>query len=678
MVVEYKRFLITAALPYANGELHLGHIMSTYLPADIITRFLRLNKKDAIYICATDEHGTPILIKAEEEKKTPEEFVKYWHKRDKEEFEKLGIKFDIFYRTHSKENETTAQEFFLKLYNKKYIFKKEVEQFYCESCKKFLPDRYVKGTCPYCKSQEQYSDYCEKCGKAIGIGEIEDPHCAVCKSKPIKKKSIHYFFKLSSFSKKLRKYLLKNKNLQAEIRNYVINWIDSGLQDWDITRDISWGIKIPLKEAGDKTLYVWFEAPICYISSTKKWSQLNKKDWKKFWKSKDCCIMHFIGKDIVYHHYLFWPAILMGVNNGFLLPSFIPVRGHLTLEGEKFSKSRGLYVSLKDYLEKYDPDYLRFYMSLITTYSASDVNFSWKEYQQRINTELVNIIGNFIYRTTFFIYKFFNSRVPKLYQLDEKDKEILNELKIEHKKITENLNKIEIQRALQEIIFLAGRANKYFQEKEPWRDLEKRKKEISNCLNISMNLCRALSIYLYPFIPFSIEKLWKQINIKESEQDWKSAYKLKIKANHHINEPFILFKKIEDDVIEKEIAKLGIKQENRQEVKKEVISFEEFKKMDLRVGRVMDAEKVAGTDKLIKMTVDFGELGKRTVVAGIAKFYEPEDLVNKQFVFVTNLEPKKMRGILSEAMILAAVEGDEEKIALVGIEKEVKEGTPVQ
>jgi methionyl-tRNA synthetase len=675
MVIKYKRFLITAALPYANGELHLGHIMSTYLPADILKKFLKLNGKEVIYVCATDEHGTPILIKAEQENKKPEEFVRYWHERDEEEFKRLGIEFDIFYKTHSNENKETAQEFFLKLYKKNYIIEKEVEQFYCENCKKFLPDRYVKGICPYCNSEEQYSDYCEKCGRAIPTGEIKNPHCSVCGSKPINKKSKHYFFRLSLFSKKLEDYLLKNKNLQKEVKNYVLNWIRSGLQDWDITRDITWGIEIPLKEARGKTLYVWFDAPIGYVSSTKKWAKLNKEDWEKFWKSKDCCIIHFIGKDIVYHHYLFWPAILIGVNNGFSLPNFIPVRGHLTLEGEKFSKSRGVYVSLKDYLEKHNPDYLRFYMSLITTYTLSDVNFSWKEYQQHINTELVNIIGNFIYRCMFFTYKFFNCIVPNLYELDKKDKEILNDLKRSHKKITENLEKIEIQKALQEIIVLAGKANKYFQEKEPWKEFKKRKKEISNCLNISINLCRSLSIYLFPFIPFSMQELWKQLNIKKV--DWQSANELRIKSGHKINEPKILFKKIEDDVIENEIKKIG-KGEIKMEVNTKLISFEEFKKMDLRIGRVIDASRIEGTEKLIKMSVDFGTLGKRNVVAGIAKFYQPSDLIGKEFVFITNLEPKKMRGILSEAMIFAAVEGEEENIVLISPEKEVKEGTVVQ
>jgi methionyl-tRNA synthetase len=387
--------VVTTALPYANGEIHLGHISSTYLPADIFTRFLRISKKKVFHVCASDDFGTPILIKAEHEKKTPKEFVEYWNKRDLEDFNAIGISFDKFYKTSSHENQEFVQNVFNKLRNNGHIYEKEVIQFYCDFDNKFLPDRYVIGTCPYCKSNDQYSDLCEKCGRVPE--EILDPKCGICGKSPIKKSSNHYFFKLSYFSDDLKEWLTTNNNLQVDIKNYVLHWIEEGLQDWDITRDLDWGINIPLNDAKGKVFYGWFDNHLCYIST---FNTLIKeqfgKDGKDVWNTST--IYHFIGKDIIYHHFLFLPAIRMGINMEYKLPDFIPVRGHLMLHNRKISKSRNWYISLREFISSFNPDYLRFYIASISPSNQDDINFDWDVFSSKINNELIDNIGNFINR----------------------------------------------------------------------------------------------------------------------------------------------------------------------------------------------------------------------------------------------------------------------------------------
>ena len=553
MVIKFKeKIVITSALPYANGEIHLGHITSTYLPADIFTRFQRLKGNDVIHVCATDDFGTPILIKAEQESKTPIDFVKYWHDIDKKDFTDLGISFDIFDQTSSNENIQMTQYFFTKLNEKGFIFKKTVEQLFCVKCNKFLPDRYVIGTCPFCQAENQYSDGCEKCGKTFQPGEILNPRCAICGSKPITKESEHYFFRLSEFSDELKNWLTVNKNLQPEVKNYILNWIKEGLKDWDITRDISWGVPIPLEEAKGKVLYGWFDNHLCYIAAALKYLVKQKKDGKAFWNSSK--IYHFIGKDIVYHHYLFLPAMRMGVGE-FKVPDFIPTRGHLLLEGQKFSKSRGWYVSLRDFLKEFNPDYLRYYISIITPYQQSDVNFDWSDFQSRINNELVANIGNFIHRTLSFIHSKFKGKVPKPSE-DYNDEDAAFQEKIW--KLEEEVGKLmedlHFDRALKRILEFSIHCNQYFQKNEPWFD----EKRATNCLYLCVNAVRSLAILLEPFLPFSTEELWKLLNYSDSvhEQQWDSISKILIKPGHNINKPKILFKKIEDKEIKIQKSKL--------------------------------------------------------------------------------------------------------------------------
>jgi methionyl-tRNA synthetase len=549
--LTHGRLVVTCALPYANGEIHLGHLVSTYLPADIFVRFSRLSGAEVVFICATDDFGTPILIAAEQENKSPREFVAFWNQRDLMDFKDLAINFDIFDRTSSLENIQLAQHFFSQLYAKGHIYEREVSQSYCSHCRQFLPDRYVRGTCPYCGAADQYSDSCEKCGKVFQPGEVRDPVCAICGSKPETKSSQHFFFRLSAFTEPVRNWLQENSNLQPEVRNYVLNWIKEGLQDWDITRDIAWGVPIPRDDAKGKVLYLWFDNHLCYISSTLKLLKKKGIDGRAFWN--DSTIFHFIGKDIVYHHYLFLPAMRIGVGE-YKLPEFIPTRGHLLLQGEKFSKSRGWYVGLREFLNAFPPDYLRYYLAAITPYSQSDVNFGWKEFQGRINNELVANIGNFVHRTLTFLWSRFGGKVPKPNEFSEIDQEFENRIKGLAEQVGKMLSLTESDKALKRILEFSDYCNQYFQKKQPWVD----GKNAVNCLYLGVNAVRSLAILLEPFLPDSAETLWQMLGLEGSVhvQDWQSISVLQVVPNHEIKKPQILFKKIEDSEIEKQLVKL--------------------------------------------------------------------------------------------------------------------------
>ncbi|MBI4177620.1 MAG: methionine--tRNA ligase [Candidatus Aenigmarchaeota archaeon] len=629
--------VITSALPYANGEIHLGHITSTYLPADILARYLRSTGHRVLFLCGSDDYGTPILIKAEQENKKPEDYVKFWNERDQKDFKKLGISFDIFHKTSSEENIKLAQHFFDVLGRKGFIFKKTVSQPYCEYDKKFLPDRYVKGTCPYCNAEEQYSDGCEKCGRVFEPGEIKNEHCALCKRTPVRKKSEHCFLRLSAFSDELRDWLLTNNNLQADVKNYVLKWIDEGLKEWDITRDIPWGVPVP--NENNKVFYGWFDNAIGYASTAIKYFGGAEKA-KQFWNSSK--IYHYIGKDIVYHHYLFMTAIRL-ITNEFKAPDYIPTRGYLLLQGKKFSKSRGWYISLEDFLNEFPPDYLRFYLSSITTYSQHDVNFDWLEFQAKINNELVANIGNFVNRTLTFINTKFGGVVPDPEDtLETRSAELENELVDKIKCIAVSVGKdIESNshdRALKKILEFSSACNYYLQLEEPWKN-----KNNKTCLYVCANACRTLSILLAPFLPFASEKINNMLNVKTA--DWLSASELKIKPGHKINAAEILFNKVEDGSIRKRLEKLG--------GAKELLNIEDFQKLDIRIGKVTSAENVPKSEKLLKLMVDIGN-ETRQCIAGMAKFYKAQDLIGKNVVVVVNLKPVKFMGLESQCMMLAA------------------------
>lgn len=542
--------VITSALPYANGEIHLGHIASTYLPADIFTRFLRLNKLKAYHICATDDFGTPILIRAEKEKKSPKDYVEYWNRQDKEDFESLGISFDFFYKTSSKENAEFVQYVFKQLRENGHIYDQNVIQFYCTYDNKFLPDRYVIGRCPYCNAENQYSDLCEKCGRVPD--QILEPKCAICGRPPVKRESKHYFFRLSSFKEKLKKWLLSNTHLQPDVKNYVINWINEGLQDWDITRDLSWGVPIPLPEAKSKVFYGWFDNHLCYISSLVKFVKDRGGDGKKFWNESE--IYHFIGKDIIYHHYLFLPAIRLGINSEYKLPEYIPTRGHLMLQNQKISKSRKWYIGLKDFTSAFNPDYLRFYIASVVTYSQDDLNFDFDAFYERINNELIANIGNFINRALSFTQKSFQGIVPKPSSIEDTvEKELAATVAETGRLLSSN----EIDKSLKRILKYSNYMNHYFQTNSPWAN-----KDTSNTtVYVSVNAVRSLAVLLEPFIPFSCEKIWSQLKLGSGsvhQQVWESAKDIRaIPAGHELGKVEPIFRKVEAKEIEQWKNKLG-------------------------------------------------------------------------------------------------------------------------
>lgn len=546
-----KNIIITSALPYANGDIHLGHIASTYLPADIFTKFVKFTGNKAYHICATDDFGTPILIKSEKEGITPTEYVKSWNIKDKKDFASVGISFDFFYKTSSKENIDFVQQVFIKLNQNKHIFEKVVIQFYCPFDNKYLPDRYVVGICPFCKTDNQYSDLCESCGRVPE--EILEPKCVLCGNTPIKKESTHYFFKLSDFSLKLKKWLKGNKDLQQDIVKYVLNWIDSGLQDWDITRDLSWGVPIPhitsTDSIGDKVFYGWFDNHLCYISSFETFARdYLKEDGKKLWNSYE--IYHFIGKDIVYHHYLFLPAIRIGINYEYKLPDRIITRGHLLFRNKKLSKSKNWYISLNDFVNHFNPDYLRFYFASIVPFSQSDINFDLDNFYEKINNELISNIGNLVNRTLVFTKKQFGGSAPRCITYDDYDKTAITEIEKIAYIVADLLFKNDIDKALKRILQFSSFFNQYFQNKQPWKDTS----HSSTTILISLNATRSLAILLYPFMPFSSQKIWNQLgyNTNISTLNWYESSNVAIKSNHIIgNEIEPIFKKIEKEEIEK-------------------------------------------------------------------------------------------------------------------------------
>ena len=546
-----NKAIITSALPYANGEIHLGHVASTYLPADVTTRFLKQNEVEAYYVCASDDFGTPILIQSEKEGKSPSEYVAYWNKRDHDDFTTFNIKFDYFYKTSSSENIDFVQDVFRKLNAGGHIYEKEIIQFYCNNDQKFLPDRYVKGTCPYCQAEDQYSDLCESCGRVPE--EISNPKCSICGQTPTKEKTVHYFFKLKNFGDSLSQWLEENTHLQKDVKKYVQNWIKSGLIDWDITRDISWGVPIPLEDAKGKVFYGWFDNHLAYISTALKF--LNEKgiNGKKFWNSAD--IYHFIGKDIVYHHYLFLPAMRLGINSEYKLPDYIPTRGHLTLQAKKISKSRNWYIGLREFLNYYPADYLRYYLVSINPYSQDDLNFDWDEFTTKINSELIGNLGNLVNRALGFTKKSFDGIIPKQGTFDEQDNEALEKITGLSSVVGDLMQQNHLDRALKKIMEFSSFFNQYFQHKEPW----KKGPGTENCVFLSVNAVRSLAIAIFSFIPESSQKIWEQLGFEGniSNIQWNEISKLGIQADHKLGEPSPLFSKVEKTDIEKYKKQLG-------------------------------------------------------------------------------------------------------------------------
>jgi len=639
-----EKVFITCALPYANGPCHLGHLRSTYVPADIYARYNRMCGIEVLFVCATDEHGTPIAVRAEEYGKTPKEIVDKYHEMIKNDLESCNISFDYFSRTTDPIHYQVSQNFFLKLYDEGYIYEKKIKQPYCNKCKRFLPDRYVEGKCPQCGGEGARGDHCETCGRHLDPLQLVDPTCLICKSTPEVKESKHYFFKLSHFQEPLKDWIEKNDDLPVNVKNYALQWLKEGLRDWILTRDMDWGIPVPLKGAEGKIIYVWGEAFLGYISSALQWSKENNKSWREYWDDET---IHFIGKDIIYHHAIFWPALLMAY--GCKLPTNIIAGEYLSLEGQKMSTSKNWVVWVSDFVENFDSDILRYYLT-INAPLTRDTDFSWDDFQRRVNDELADVLGNFLHRTFSFTDRFFQSEVPEPYTLDDYDEKFKKQLEKAPELISEHIENFKFREGLVEIIKLAKFGNKYFNDKKPWKTVKSKRESASTCLYLCNQLAKVLAVLLVPYIPIKSREILKILNLEDEEITWQSAGEF-LPPHHEINKPKPLFTKIDDDVIEKQKELLYKNLEGERKMK-EIVNIEDFAKMDIRVGRIIGAESVKGSDNLLKLIVDIGE-NKIQVVAGIASKYSPEDLRDEKVVVLVNLTPAKLFGIKSEGMILA-------------------------
>ena len=640
-----SKIFISCALPYANGPCHLGHIRSTYLPADIFARYNRMVGNDVLLVCATDEHGTPIAVKADKENKKPIEISKRYHDMIVKDVESMNISLDNFTRTTDEKHYEIAKHFFKDLYDNGFIYREDIQQLYCPNCNKFLPDRYVEGLCPVCGSEAR-GDHCEKCGKALNPTELDEPHCITCGTTPIIKDTFQYAFKLSEFEDDLKEYITTNENLPANVKNYAINWLNEGLTDWILTRDMDWGIPVPLDEAKGKVLYVWIEAFLGYISSASQWSEQSGIKWEDYWNDY---VVHFIGKDIIYHHSIFWPGLLKAY--GCKLPDMIYAGEFLSLEGEKMSTSKNWVIWIADFVKDYEPDLLRYYLTINAPLNK-DSDFSWDDFQRRNNDELADVIGNFLHRTFVFTKKQFDSKIPEYTNPTDEDEEFRLAIEELPDKAGEYIANYEFREALLEIFKVAKKGNKYFNDAEPWKAIKEDKIKAANCLHLSNQLAKTLAFTLKPFLPTKADKIADIMNI-DSLDNWEDA-KIPLPVGHEINKAKPLFKKIEDKEIEAQKAKLKENlNENEDETMTDLVTIDQFDEFVIKIGEVKEAEKIEKSDKLLKLQVDIGEEKPRQIVAGLAKFYSPEELVGRKVCVIANLQPAKLFGTLSEGMILA-------------------------
>ena len=675
---DFKRTLVTAALPYANGGVHIGHLAGVYVPADIYVRYLRLRGRDVLFICGSDEHGVPITIRAKKEGVTPQDVCDRYHKLIKESFEKFGISFSIYSRTTSDVHAKTATEFFEKLYEKGEFIEQESEQYFDEEAKTFLADRYIKGECPHCGNPDAYGDQCEKCGKDLSPTELINPHSTISGSKPVLRTTKHWYLPLDKAQPWLEKWILADhSDWRSNVVGQCKSWFDMGLKPRAVTRDLDWGIPVPVEGAEGKVMYVWFDAPIGYISNTR---ELLPNDWEKWWKSQDTRLVHFIGKDNIVFHCIVFPAMLKA-EGSYILPDNVPANEFLNLEDDKISTSRNWAVWLHEYVEEFPgkQDVLR-YVLTANAPETKDNNFTWKDFQARNNNELVAVYGNFVNRALVLTQKYFGGKVPPCGELTEQDKEIIAEFRDVKTKVEELLEKFRFRDAQKEAMNLARIGNKYLADSEPWKVFKTDPKRVETILNLSLQLVANLAIAFEPFLPFSSEKLRSMINMSDLKWDNLGKTDLLV-AGHELNKPELLFEKIEDEVVEAQIKKLEeTKKANEAANYKAApiradVDIEEFSKMDLRVGTVLECEKVPKADKLLRFLIDDG-LEKRQILSGIAKYYKPEDLLGKQVVFIANLPARKLRGLDSQGMILSAVNNDD-SLSVVTVDRPVKPGSEV-
>ena len=675
---DFKRTLVTAALPYANGGVHIGHLAGVYVPADIYVRYLRLRGRDVLFICGSDEHGVPITIRAKKEGVTPQDVCDRYHKLIKESFEKFGISFSIYSRTTSDVHAKTATEFFEKLYEKGEFIEQESEQYFDEEAKTFLADRYIKGECPHCGNPDAYGDQCEKCGKDLSPTELINPHSTISGSKPVLRTTKHWYLPLDKAQPWLEKWILADhSDWRSNVVGQCKSWFDMGLKPRAVTRDLDWGIPVPVEGAEGKVMYVWFDAPIGYISNTR---ELLPNDWEKWWKSQDTRLVHFIGKDNIVFHCIVFPAMLKA-EGSYILPDNVPANEFLNLEDDKISTSRNWAVWLHEYVEEFPgkQDVLR-YVLTANAPETKDNNFTWKDFQARNNNELVAVYGNFVNRALVLTQKYFGGKVPPCGELTEQDKEIIAEFRDVKAKVEELLEKFRFRDAQKEAMNLARIGNKYLADSEPWKVFKTDPKRVETILNLSLQLVANLAIAFEPFLPFSSEKLRNMINMSDLKWDNLGQTDLLV-AGHELNKPELLFEKIEDEVVEAQIKKLEeTKKANEAANYKAApiradVDIEEFSKMDLRVGTVLECEKVPKADKLLRFLIDDG-LEKRQILSGIAKYYKPEELLGKQVVFIANLPARKLRGLDSQGMILSAVNNDG-SLSVITVDCPVKPGSEV-
>lgn len=675
---DFKRTLVTAALPYANGGVHIGHLAGVYVPADIYVRYLRLRGRDVLFICGSDEHGVPITIRAKKEGVTPQDVCDRYHKLIKESFEKFGISFSIYSRTTSDVHAKTATEFFEKLYEKGEFIEQESEQYFDEEAKTFLADRYIKGECPHCGNPDAYGDQCEKCGKDLSPTELINPHSTISGSKPVLRTTKHWYLPLDKAQPWLEKWILADhSDWRSNVVGQCKSWFDMGLKPRAVTRDLDWGIPVPVEGAEGKVMYVWFDAPIGYISNTR---ELLPNDWEKWWKSQDTRLVHFIGKDNIVFHCIVFPAMLKA-EGSYILPDNVPANEFLNLEDDKISTSRNWAVWLHEYVEEFPgkQDVLR-YVLTANAPETKDNNFTWKDFQARNNNELVAVYGNFVNRALVLTQKYFGGKVPPCGELTEQDKEIIAEFRDVKAKVEELLEKFRFRDAQKEAMNLARIGNKYLADSEPWKVFKTDPKRVETILNLSLQLVANLAIAFEPFLPFSSEKLRNMINMPDLKWDNLGQTDL-LAAGHELNKPELLFEKIEDEVVEAQIKKLEeTKKANEAANYKAApiradVDIEEFSKMDLRVGTVLECEKVPKADKLLRFLIDDG-LEKRQILSGIAKYYKPEELLGKQVVFIANLPARKLRGLDSQGMILSTVNNDG-GLSVVTVDRPVKPGSEV-
>ena len=683
---KFKRYTITSALPYANGPLHIGHLAGAYLPADIFVRYLRLKKQDVVYICGSDEHGAAITIKAKKENTTPQAIIDKYHKQIKQSFEEFGISFDIYHRTSSAIHHDLSQEFFLNLYEKDEFVEKYSEQYFDEDFQQFLADRYITGTCPNCGNPNAYGDQCENCGTSLNPTDLINPVSTLSGKAPILKPTKHWYLPLDKYQPWLEKWIDgKEGEWKVNVFGQCKSWLKSGLQPRSMTRDLDWGIDVPLEEAKGKKLYVWMDAPIGYISATKQWAIDHKKDWTLYWKKQakaedDTCLIHFIGKDNIVFHCIIFPAILRA-HGEYVLPQNVPANEFLNLEGDKLSTSRNHAVWLHEYLEEFPgkQDELRYVLTSILP-ETSDSEFTWKDYQARVNNELVAILGNFVNRVMILMHKFFDGKVESsegkvaLYDAD-----LTIQLSSFYDDLERSLETFKFRQGLAAVMDIARLGNKYLTEKEPWKTIKTNPDDARLALHNCLVLIGHLAGCLQPFLPATAKKIFHMLNWQDDHISFDKE--ITFKHDHRLNPAALLFEKVEDETIEAQVAKLAAKRQAAVPAvqvpdAKENISYDAFATMDIRVGTIIEAEKVAKTKKLVKLTIDTG-IDKRIVVSGIAEYYEPETIIGRKVSILVNLEPREIKGIVSQGMILMA-EDSEGKLSFVSPVDDLHNGSVVR